>query len=194
MKTKIILSLIISLSSFMGITQYEYSGDRQNAPWTEDEIELVETEFNKIYSDIEGSLGKDTKSYCDCELAKLMENYPDFKTADKDQEGCTAFAEKCIAELREEAFVYYKYSGDRQKAAWSEEDIEIAESELNLVYKEIEAALEEFTTAYCDCYIDKLMENYPDFETADGDEPGCSALAKQCVNEIYAEEPIDSEE
>ena len=40
------------------------------------------------------------------------------------------------------------------------------------------------TDAYLDCYLEKIENNYDNFDAANSDEPGCTELAQECMSEL----------
>mgnify|MGYP000409681323 CR=1 FL=1 len=70
------------------------------------------------------------------------------------------------------------------KGNWTQEEKDIAAKEINSERASIESMLGESTDAYLDCYLDKVMNSYDNFASADSDLPGCEKLAQECATEI----------
>jgi hypothetical protein len=72
-----------------------------------------------------------------------------------------------------------------KKGAWSDEDKQKAKDEV----KKVEASLDvlgDKKQAYIDCYLDKIEDNYDNFDAANKDQKGCEKHAMDCVKDIYA--------
>lgn len=74
--------------------------------------------------------------------------------------------------------------GGSSKGNWNEEDKNKAQTEVDKVRGDIEGMLGDKTDAYLDCYLEKIEENYNNFDEANADEPGCTELAQGCMEEI----------
>lgn len=69
------------------------------------------------------------------------------------------------------------------KGNWTQEEIEKAEAEL----EKVDASLEPFGDKKEDfksCYLTKIMENYDNFNQANMDLEGCTALAETCTKQV----------
>jgi hypothetical protein len=72
-----------------------------------------------------------------------------------------------------------------KKGAWSDEDKQKAKDEV----KKAEASLDvlgDKKQAYVDCYLDKIEDNYENFDAANKDQKGCEKHAMDCVQDIFA--------
>lgn len=74
--------------------------------------------------------------------------------------------------------------GGSKKGEWNDEDKNKAQTEVDKVRGDIEGMLGDKTQAYLDCYLEKIEDNYDNFDAANADEPGCTELAQQCMTEI----------
>ena len=72
------------------------------------------------------------------------------------------------------------------KGDWSYKDKRLAKKEIAKVKGELKEVLGSLTDKYIDCYLEKVINHYPNFYTADRDTEGCTRLAKQCMQEINA--------
>lgn len=67
---------------------------------------------------------------------------------------------------------------------WSKRDIQKVRKEIQLVESDLRATLASDTDAFIECYIQRIIETFPNFEAANSDEAGCSKLAEECVYEV----------
>ncbi len=71
-----------------------------------------------------------------------------------------------------------------KKGAWSEEDKQKAKDEV----KKVEASLDvlgDKKQDYIDCYLEKIEDNYDNFDAANKDQKGCEKYAMDCVQDIF---------
>lgn len=69
-----------------------------------------------------------------------------------------------------------------KKGAWSDDDKKKANDEM----KKVESSLDilgDKKQQFIDCYLDKIEDNYDNFDAANKDEKGCSKLATDCMKE-----------
>lgn len=69
-----------------------------------------------------------------------------------------------------------------KKGAWSDDDKKKANDEMKFV----EFALEKFgdkKQVIIDCFLEKVEDNYDNFDAANKDDKGCAKLATDCVKE-----------
>ena len=70
------------------------------------------------------------------------------------------------------------------KGAWNKEDMDKANQEIKSVDADLKV-LGDKKQAYIDCYLQKLENNYENFQAADSDEKGCEKLAVECASELF---------
>lgn len=75
-----------------------------------------------------------------------------------------------------------------EKGKWLDSDKELAQKEIANVRSQVEEYLGDNTDAYIDCYLEKIEQAYPDFGTANRDQPGCTKLAQECMEVVMAVE------
>lgn len=71
-----------------------------------------------------------------------------------------------------------------QKGNWSKSDTKKARKELSKVEAEVRTSLGDQTDAYFDCYLEKIINTYKNYEQANEDYQGCEKLALECVESI----------
>lgn len=74
------------------------AGSSEKGNWSEGDMK----ELMKVMAELEGELtwlGEDTKTFLDCYVDKIVDNYDSFLAANVDGEGCEAISEECLAEL-----------------------------------------------------------------------------------------------
>ena len=76
--------------------------------------------------------------------------------------------------------------GGSTKGAWNDENKNKAQKEVERVRGDIEGLLGENTDAYLDCYLEKIEDNYNNFDEANDDGPGCTAFAQECMSEMLS--------
>ncbi|NCA22962.1 MAG: hypothetical protein EBS86_17780 [Crocinitomicaceae bacterium] len=70
-----------------------------------------------------------------------------------------------------------------KKGAWSEDDKKLANEEIKKAGSSLDA-LGDKKDAYVDCYLEKLEDNYENFDAANSDQKGCEKHAMDCATEI----------
>lgn len=78
------------------------------------------------------------------------------------------------------------------KGKWLDAEKEQAQAEVDKVRGQVEELLGENTDAYIECYLEKVEDAYPDFQTANSDQPGCTKLAQECMEGLMIA-PADTE-
>jgi len=68
-----------------------------------------------------------------------------------------------------------------EKGKWLDSEKAKAQTEVNKVREQVEGLLGENTDAYIECYLEKVEQAYPDFDSANSDQPGCTKLAQECM-------------
>ena len=71
-----------------------------------------------------------------------------------------------------------------KKGAWSDDDKKRANEEIKKVESKLDI-LGDKKQGYIDCYLDKLENNYENFDAANKDAKGCEKHAMDCLNDIY---------
>lgn len=137
--------------------------------WTESDIDKARESLK--------SGGIDETEVQDCIIDKLEQEFDSFTDADS-QAGGAAKEEKLVSIMTDCMMSVGSVGG------WSDEDIEKAESEIEKVRESLEPMLGENTDAYIDCYLEKIMENYDNFDDANADFEGCESLAKECMEDL----------
>ncbi|MFM7682156.1 MAG: hypothetical protein ACKO7P_05350 [Bacteroidota bacterium] len=69
-----------------------------------------------------------------------------------------------------------------KKGAWSDDDKKKANDEI----KKVESSLDilgDKKQKFIDCYLEKVEDNYDNFDAANIDEKGCEKLAIDCMKE-----------
>lgn len=75
--------------------------------------------------------------------------------------------------------------GGSSKGNWTDEDKEKARSEMNSERAQMDALIgKEKTDAFIDCAVEKVEENYDNFDAADSDREGIEKIAEDCMKEI----------
>ncbi len=80
-----------------------------------------------------------------------------------------------------------------EKGNWTDAEKELAMKEVAGVRDQIEGLLGENTDAYIDCYLEKVENAYPNFATANSDQPGCTTLAQECMEDLITDVDMDME-
>ena len=173
----ILTSAVISCGGSEG--EIEEASVSSKGDWNKENKEKAMDAMDEIKDELAESMGrKEANDYLDCYLGKLEDNYPNFRSADKDFEGCGELAAECMEELG------LSMSAASTYGAWSEDDIEKAKKEINSMRDQMEAILGDKTDDYLECYLDAVELNYPDFATANGDLDGCTVLATECMENL----------
>ena len=81
-------------------------------------------------------------------------------------------------------FVLLFSCNQSKKGAWNEEDKQRAQEEIAKIEGEL-TALGDKKDDFINCYLEKVEDNYDNFEAADNDEPGCTKLATECASQLY---------
>lgn len=74
-----------------------------------------------------------------------------------------------------------------EKGNWTDAEKERAMAEIASARADLEAFLGENTDTYVNCYLEKVMNEYANFDAANIDEPGCTKLATECMEEIMSD-------
>lgn len=74
--------------------------------------------------------------------------------------------------------------GGSSKGNWNEEDKTKAQEAVDKVKADLEVVLGDDAEKYIDCYLEKVENEYDNFDSADTDKEGCEKLAKECMEEI----------
>ena len=75
--------------------------------------------------------------------------------------------------------------GGSSKGNWTDEDKEKARSEMNKERAQMDALIgKEKTDAFIDCAVEKVEDQYDNFESADTDRDGIEKIAEECLKEI----------
>ena len=72
------------------------------------------------------------------------------------------------------------------KGNWSNKDMAKAREEINSIRGEVQESMGDDTDEYLDCYLQKVVNKYSNFEEADNDVDGCTKLAEKCLKELGA--------
>lgn len=70
------------------------------------------------------------------------------------------------------------------KGNWTNDEIEKAKAELEKVDDQL-AAFGDQKEAFKECYLQKIIDNYDNFNQANVDLNGCSLLAEACSQEVF---------
>lgn len=74
--------------------------------------------------------------------------------------------------------------GGSSKGNWSEDDKAKAQEAVEEVKADLEVMLGEKAEDYINCYLEKVENEYDNFEAADSDREGCEKLAKECMEDL----------
>jgi hypothetical protein len=83
------------------------------------------------------------------------------------------------------AFAFLAACNNSKKGAWTDEDKQKAKDELTKIETSL-AILGDKKQAYFDCYLDKIEDNYEDFDAAKKDNSGCEKIIIECMNTVFA--------
>jgi hypothetical protein len=72
-----------------------------------------------------------------------------------------------------------------KKGAWSEDDKKKANDEMKKIGTSLDM-LGEKKQVFIDCYLEKIEDNYDNFDAANKDEKGCAKHASTCMQEIIS--------
>lgn len=137
--------------------------------WTKDDIEKARKSLE--------SGGITETEVQDCIIDKLEQEFDSFSDADSRDGG--EEKENKLVSLMTDCMMGTEF-GD----GWSDEDIERAEAEIEKVRESLEPMLGDNTDTYIDCYLEKIMMNYDNFDDANADFKGCEALAQECMQDL----------
>lgn len=70
-----------------------------------------------------------------------------------------------------------------KKGAWSDEDKKKANDEMKKVGSSLDM-LGDKKQVFIDCYLEKIEDNYDNFEAANKDQKGCEKQATSCMQEV----------
>ena len=70
------------------------------------------------------------------------------------------------------------------KGAWSDEDKQKVIDEVNNVESTLDFLLGNKKDSYVNCYLEKLENNYEDFDAAYEDKKGCEKHAVDCMQDV----------
>lgn len=165
-----ITSLIIA---FAFITLFTNCGSKKGQ-WSEADKKTFDSEMATV--DLT-KFGENKTKWLDCYYKKMEANYGSFALADNDVEGCKKLALECSEEV---------LSNGSVKGKWSDADKQTYYSEMAKVDL---SQLGEYKTAWLECYLQKVEQNYSCFVMADSDEKGCEKIAVECSEEISKQIP-----
>ncbi|HYG52105.1 MAG TPA: hypothetical protein VD905_14435 [Flavobacteriales bacterium] len=73
--------------------------------------------------------------------------------------------------------------GGSKKGAWSEADKKKADEEIKKADADL-AAFGDKKDAFVKCYLDKIEDNFDNFDQANKDLEGCKKYATECAQEV----------
>lgn len=162
----------------------ENNAQSKKGHWSDEDKERLAIEIEDARPEVEEVLGDQTDAYIACYLKTLEDNYENFEAANSDAEGCTYYAEQCATYFIESFLEEELNSNESVRGHWSDADKKRAQVEIEKVKSEIEESLGEQTDDYIACYLLKVENYYENFDAANVDEPGCTKLARQCIDEL----------
>lgn len=71
-----------------------------------------------------------------------------------------------------------------KKGDWNDEDKQKAKDEMAKVESQL-SVLGDKKDVFINCYLEKVEDNYTNFEEANKDQPGCTKLATECAGELF---------
>lgn len=73
-----------------------------------------------------------------------------------------------------------------KKGAWSDEDYQKAKDELKNVDSTLAFFLGSKKEAYVNCFLEKLENNYENFDASQSDKKGCEKHAVDCMQDVVS--------